>query len=116
MNDAPFTDHSFAVSVKLCHINPGRSVPECSALKIHITREATESSDHSERCENYSTGRLSSKTESAQFVKKSSRTTPMLCRTTNGAREWEEHGEMIIPIIFKPRTGGAMEQKDHPEC
>jgi hypothetical protein len=42
MNDAPFTNPCSAVAVKLCHINLGRYVLGCSALKIHITQEAIE--------------------------------------------------------------------------
>ena len=105
MNDAPSINLCFAAAEEPCHVNLCRSVQECSALKIHITPEATANSDHLPRCGNCSTGRLWSRTESAQFARRSSRTTPMLYRTTNNAKEWEERGEMTIGTTFKQRTG-----------
>jgi len=85
---------------------------EFSELKIRITREDIENSDHEQRCGNCSSERLLNKIENAPSAKKNSPITTTSFQTTEIPKEWEEHGETTIAIIFRQHIGGAMEKKD----
>jgi hypothetical protein len=84
--------------------------------KIHFIREGIENFAPMERCESCSIERLSPKAVNAASAKRSSRIIATSYRTTSARGEWEGHGEIIILIISRLFTGGAMERRDPVEA
>ena len=114
MNTAQSTDRSPAVAVNKRTIRADCSLG-FDALMIRIIRGGIGNLGLPQKCGNFSTERLSSKTGNAPSVTKSSQITTTSCQITEIPGEWEGRGEMTIRTTSGQFTGGAILKKDQRE-